>query len=497
MRKTPISNKRKVLLGFLAGAALPLSFSPFDFWIVAFISPPVLYLLTREGSVFGTVSIFYSFTLGTFLVGVHWIFFSIHDYGHASIFLSGFLVLLFVVLYSLMILPGGFIYARFFRGSDTLAMLAFISVWVISEWIRSWFLTGFPWLFLGYGAMGSWLVNFSPLLGVFGVSFISLYVSLNLLKLVQKKIDQHFFLAIFLLLLSPFLERWSFTNITGELSVSLLQGNVDQETKWRPENRRQIFKDYLDLSKSEQGRDLIVWPEASITYLRESISSELSVYGDSLNAKGTGLIFGIPSLTKDGEFQNTVLGIGKAEGSYKKRRLVPFGEFVPMENHLRGVISFFDLPMSRNIPGPSVQSPLAINGKNISSSICYEIAYPDLVRRADDDPAFILTVSNDTWFGSSIGPWQHLQLARMRALENERWLIRATNNGVTAVINSKGQVLASLPQFMTGVLRHDVEMRSGHTPFQSFGSWPILSIAFAVLIFCSSRIQKIKKSSGI
>ena len=168
-----------------------------------------------------------------------------------------------------------------------------------------------------------------------------------------------------------------------------------------------------------------------------------------------------------------------------------------MENHLRGVISFFDLPMSRNIPGPSVQSPLAINGKNISSSICYEIAYPDLVRRADDDPAFILTVSNDTWFGSSIGPWQHLQLARMRALENERWLIRATNNGVTAVINSKGQVLGSLPQFTRGVLRHDVEMRSGHTPFQSFGSWPILSIAFAVLIFCSNRTQKIKTGFGI
>ena len=163
---------------------MPLSLSPFDFWIVAFVSPPVLYLLTREGSVSASVSIFYSFTVGTFLVGVHWIFFSIHDYGHASIFLSGFLVLLFVVLYSLMILPGGFIYARFFRGSDSSAMLAFISVWVISEWIRSWFLTGFPWLFLGYGAMGSWLVNFSPLLGVFGVSFICLYVSLNLLKLV-------------------------------------------------------------------------------------------------------------------------------------------------------------------------------------------------------------------------------------------------------------------------------------------------------------------------
>ena len=162
MRKTPLSNKRKVLLGFLAGAALPLSLSPFDFWIVAFLSPPVLYLLTREGSVSAAVSIFYFYTLGTFLVGVHWIFFSINDYGHASIFLSGFLVLLFVVLYSLMILPGGFIYARFFRGSDTLAMLTFISVWVILEWIQ---LASY-WVslaFLGYGAMGSWLENFSPL----------------------------------------------------------------------------------------------------------------------------------------------------------------------------------------------------------------------------------------------------------------------------------------------------------------------------------------------
>ena len=182
MRKTLFYMKRKVFLGFLAGSAFFLSLSPFDFWMVALVSPAILYLLTRDGSVAEAVSIFYSFTLGTFLFGVHWIFFSINDYGHASIFLSGGLVLLFVILYSFMILPGGFIYARFYRSSDNLAILAFISVWVTSEWIRSWFLTGFPWLYLGYGAMGSWLENFSPFLGVFGVSFVCLYISLNLLK---------------------------------------------------------------------------------------------------------------------------------------------------------------------------------------------------------------------------------------------------------------------------------------------------------------------------
>lgn len=497
MRKTLFYMKRKVFLGFLAGSAFSLSLSPFDFWIVALVSPAILYLLTRDGSVAEAVFIFYSFTLGTFLFGVHWIFFSINDYGQASIFLSGGLVLLFVILYSFMTLPGGFIYARFYRSSDTLAMLAFISVWVISEWIRSWFLTGFPWLYLGYGTMGSWLENFSPFLGVFGVSFVCLYISLNLLKLFEKKKDWHFYFAILLLLLSPVLDRWSFTDVTGDLSVSLLQGNVDQNTKWHPENRRQIFVDYVELSKTEQGRDLIVWPEASLTFLRESIASELSIYGKNLGDEGTGLIFGIPSLTKDGYFQNTLLGIGRAEGTYIKRQLVPFGEFVPMEEHLRGIISFFDLPMSRNTPGPSVQSPLTINGSEFSSSICYEIAYPDLVRSADTDPAFILTVSNDTWFGSSIGPWQHLQLARMRALENERMLVRATNNGITAVISSQGQILASLPQFTRGVLRYDLEMRSGKTPFQRFGSWPILFIAVAILVFGAYRSQKIKTASGM
>ena len=168
-----------------------------------------------------------------------------------------------------------------------------------------------------------------------------------------------------------------------------------------------------------------------------------------------------------------------------------------MERHLRGIISFFDLPMSRNVPGPSVQSPLAINGTEFSSSICYEIAYPELVRIADIDPAFILTVSNDTWFGSSIGPWQHLQLARMRALENERMLVRTTNNGITAVISTRGQVLASLPQISRGVLRHDLEMRSGNTPFQRFGSWPILFSAVAILIFGAYRTQKIITASGM
>ena len=211
-------------------------------------------------------------------------------------------------------------------------MLAFISVWVISEWIRSWFLTGFPWLYLGYGAMGSWLENFSPFLGVFGVSFVCLYISLNLLKLFDKKIDWHFYFAISLLLLSPFLDRWSFTNITGNLSVSLLQGNVDQNTKWRPENRRQIFADYVELSKTEHGRDLIVWPEASLTFLKESIASELSVYGKSLDDKGTGLILGIPSLTEDGYFQNTLLGIGELRGLILKDSLCLSANLFPWKS---------------------------------------------------------------------------------------------------------------------------------------------------------------------
>ncbi|MBA59414.1 MAG: apolipoprotein N-acyltransferase [Gammaproteobacteria bacterium] len=480
----------RAVSAFISGALFPYSLSPYDFWIAAIVSPLWLYILTRYGKIRNSVSYFYLYSLGMFSVGVHWIFFSVHDYGNASDLLAGTLVFLFVVFYSLVSIPGGYVYARFFRDSDICSLLAFVSIWVLQEWIRSWLFTGFPWLYLGYGVMGTWLEKFSPFLGIFGVSFVVVYVSISFwLGFYKKNINWIVFPAL-LVFISPFLDRWEFSESIGKASVSLVQGNVDQHSKWSPENRQAIFRLYLDASQEELGRDIIIWPEASVTYLKQTIESQIKQLDKEAKDKQSALIFGVPSRTEDGYFQNSLMAIGQSEGHYIKRRLVPFGEYVPMEKYLRGLIAFFDLPMSRNSSGPVEQLALTFRGKSISSSICYEIAYPDLVRKAARNPVFLLTVSNDTWFGDSIGPWQHLQLARMRALENDRALIRATNNGITAVIDNRGKIVSSLPQFSEGILRDTIELRQGETPFHRFGSYPILILSILLLIIASARLEE-------
>ena len=178
---------------------------------------------------------------------------------------------------------------------------------------------------------------------------------------------------------------------------------------------------------------------------------------------------------------------GNGSGTYHKRRLVPFGEYVPLESLLRGVIQFFDLPMSHNVAGPAGQAPLFVGELPLSLSICYEVVYPDLVRATVADPALFVTISNDTWFGTSIGPWQHLQMARMRALENGRYMVRATNNGVTAVIDDRGRIQAQLPQFEPGVLRGEVRVMEGTTLYNRTGQLPWLILIAGMILLIGYR----------
>ena len=485
-----LAQNRRVLdlAAFGAGALFPFSLSPFDFWPLALAAPVVLFFATRTGSTGRSVVRFYLFNLGMFGVGVSWIFVSIHTYGGASIFLAAVLVGIFVAAYSLVSIPLAYVYSRFFRSTVFAGVCGFTGLWVLQEWVRSWFLTGFPWLFLGYGVMGTPLAQFAPYVGVFGVSLVTLIAALSLcLAFEQQKV--RWVLPFMLLLTGGFvLERIQLTEPDGSMTVSLVQGNVDQHVKWRPENRLPILNRYLDASEDEWGRDLIVWPEASITIFREFAGEYLDQLNHQGRSRGTTVVLGIPDRDADGRFQNSIIALGEGEGGYIKRRLVPFGEYVPLENILRGMISFFDLPMSRNRPGPSDQLPLQIGGRPVSASICYEVVYPELVREAARSPALLLTVSNDTWFGASIGPWQHLQMARMRALENGRAMVRATNNGVTAVIDHRGRLQATLPQFEAGILRHEVELRTGDTPFHRFGSRPTLAVSLLLLICIQGHV---------
>ena len=498
----------------VGGAILPLALSPFGFWVAAPISVALLYYSVADyrqpgSSTLRVVVRFYLYNLGMFGFGASWIYVSIHEFGNASPPLAASLVLLTVCGWSLVAIPQGFLYARYLRSGPWVSLVGFVALWVLQEWFRGWFLTGFPWLFVGYALIDTPLAGYGPAVGVFGMSFILVLVTCLVFHALFRVVRYRRVVLLFaagLLILSGFiLNGIRFTERQASLSVSLVQGNIDQRTKWLASSVIPVFDRYMGLTGDEWGRDLIVWPEAALTLFKDRAGKLLEPINALATRHGSTILLGIPDVEADmrksgadtAAYQNTVIALGRGDpaASYVKRRLVPFGEFVPFENQLRGVIDLLNLPMSRNRPGPPDQAPLMAGDLRLSVSICYEVAFPDLVRTTVHLPDLLVTVSNDTWFGDSIGPWQHLQMARMRALENGRSLVRSTNNGITAVINHRGQLVATLPRFEQGVLRSRVDIHHGETPFHRFGHLPVLSLCLAGLLL--ALMQPLMQPGGL
>ena len=270
---------------------------------------------------------------------------------------------------------------------------------------------------------------------------------------------------------------------TGDpIRVSLVQGNIEQSTKWDPDSRGLILNTYLTLSEDEWGREIVVWPEASLTFFRDMAIGVLGQISQHAESAGSSLILGLPDMDEDGHFLNAAIAIGGGNGEYFKKRLVAFGEYVPFEDQLRGLITFFNLPMSRNVPGPAEQPPLKAGELTISMSICYEIVFPELVRSQTESPDLLVTISNDTWFGASLGPDQHMQMAQARAMENGRYLLRSTNNGITGVVAPDGHVRVVLPRFEAGVLRAEVYVMDGDTPYRTIGDLPSVFLTMLVIV---------------
>jgi apolipoprotein N-acyltransferase len=441
----------------------------------------ILSWLLRDAPLRAGLCLFYLYGVGFYGVGVSWVFVSIHEHGAASTLLAALLGTLFVLALALFFLLQGYVYLRWCRSLPFGLSLGFATAWVAREWLLTWFLTGFPWLFAGYGFLESPMAGYGPVLGVLGITFLVAWQATLLAGLVlarpgsprlsggrDKGIAMTAVLAMWLV--GWALQQQSFVAPGPKtLRVSAVQGNIDQHSKWSRRMVGPIIKTYTDLSESEWPRELVFWPEASVTVFREYADEFLGPIAARARANGSALLLGIPDRDEQGRFLNSAIVVGAGQGRYVKRRLVPFGEYVPLESWLRGLIKVFDLPMSRNVSGPEDQPPLRVGDYLVSMSICYEVIYPELVRGSVAAPDLLVTISNDTWFGASLGPWQHLQMARMRALENGRYMVRATNNGVTAVIDEQGRITGQLPQFETGVLRADVPVMQGTTPYARWG----------------------------
>ncbi|MDY0207869.1 MAG: apolipoprotein N-acyltransferase [Pseudomonas sp.] len=480
-------------LSLAAGALITLTLAPFDLWPLVFMSCMVLYLglsqlSPRQAAVRG-----WWFGFGLFASGTSWVYVSIHDYGAASAPLALFLTVAFVAGLGLFLALFGWLWARFLRQDphSISNALAFAALWVVIEAFRGWFLTGFPWLYIGYSQLHGPLAGLAPLGGVWLISF-ALALSSVLLIILWKNKHLLSRLSAALLLIMTWglglgMQSYQWTQPSGKpLSVTAIQGNIEQNLKWDPAQIEAQLLLYQSLTLNAAPSDLVIWPETAVPVLKEQAQGYLDSMDRIISRQDSALITGLPLRQQDTHgdlrYYNAITTLGDSNGEYRKQKLVPFGEYVPLQDLLRGVIAFFDLPMSDFARGPSQQAPLNAKGYKIAPYICYEVVYPEFATELAAQSDILLTISNDTWFGTSIGPMQHLQMAQMRALEAGRWMIRATNNGVSALIDPRGEITVTVPQFQQAVLRGSVVPMQGLTPYLRWQSWPLILLCALCLI---------------
>ncbi|MGH8533381.1 MAG: apolipoprotein N-acyltransferase [Gammaproteobacteria bacterium] len=485
------------LASLAAGVILPLAFAPFELAPLAVLSLAALFYLWDEVSPRRAFWRGWLYGLGMLGTGVSWVQISIHQFGMPVLAFSvtvtaGFIA--FVALY-----PGliGALANRWFRVSAAARFLVVLpALWTLMEWFKGWVLTGFPWLNVGYSQVDTPLAGLAPVFGVYGVGF-AVALSAGLLCAMFRnpsRLGYPVFLSV-LWIAALVLGRvtWTEAQATKSLAVALIQGNVAQAMKWLPAERQATIDRYAGLTASFWGKvDVVVWPETAIPEFYTETTPYVRVLTERARQTGTELLLGVPYRDPDGErYYNAVTTIGRQAGIYRKRHLVPFGEYLPFPVLLGKLLDFLDIPMSSFSAGSRAQAPLVVAGVPVGVSICYEDAFGEEVIEQLPVARLLVNVSNDAWFGDSIAPHQHLEMARMRALEGGRFLLRATNNGISAVVDHRGKVVAQAPQFRPYTLKARVRARTGATPYVMFGNAPMVALAAgllaAALVFCRVR----------
>lgn len=487
------------VLALIAGALTTLSLTPFDIWPLALVSVGVFYQGLKQVTGGQAFLRGWCWGLGMFATGVSWVYISINVHGYAPPLLAGLLTALFVGGLGLIPALTAWVWARWARpvGQLWLACLGFAALWVAQEMFRAWFLTGFPWMNHGYAHTDTWLAGWAPVGGLWLTGFLSVLTACLLTEVGLWKRLASALAAVGVIasvwLGGLLLQQINWTEPAGEpLSVALIQADIAQARKWDPEHIDHTLRLYRDMSYAQGPVDLVVWPETAIPVLQSQAAFFVDSIAANLAEQGTTLITGIPVDEYEADsmrIYNGIMVAGTDANQYLKHKLVPFGEYVPLEGWLRGLIAFFDLPMSSFSRGPAVQEPLRAMGYSLAPFICYETVYPDFAARLAARSELLISISNDSWFGESIGPLQHLQMARMRSIESGRWMIRGTNNGVTALIDHRGEIKAHIPQFEQLALSGWVQPREGLTPYLRWRSWPIGLLVVAILLLCLIRRQ--------
>lgn len=482
--------KASRLVAFLFGALTTLVFAPAEWsWLAPIVTLPLLFLaLTLSPR--DAAGHFFCYGFGLFLTGTYWIYISVHVFGNAALWIAVLLMVGLSLIMACFLWLAGWLISRLSQGEPWLLLLVGPAAWVAIEWLRGWVLTGFPWLAHGYGQVDSLLAGWAPVLGVYGVSLMLLISTAAILATILTHGRERLIaLGIVILpwLLGGILKTVDWTEPYGEaVQASVLQAGIAQDQKWLAEKREETLAFYRDATLRMAKGDLVIWPEVAVPAVTDQVGPYLDTIESIARNRQQTVLFGILERNferADGRIFNSILALGAdSRQVYRKRHLVPFGEYFPVPASVREWMRMQSLPYSDMSAGDATQ-PLIVsaNGAKIASVICYEDAYGAEQLYAFPDADLILNISNDAWFGDSIAPHQHLQIARMRSLEVGRYSIRATNTGISAFIGADGKILQSGKQFVPEIMTRKVRLHRGATPYVSGGNWPVIGFCFAIL----------------
>jgi apolipoprotein N-acyltransferase len=487
-RLIQLPNWIQLTIALLAGGLIPFSFAPFNIWPLGIVGLSIFAILINQQTLKQVLWRSWWFGVGMYAVGVSWIYVSISGFGGAPAPLAAFLVLIFSFFMAACFSLPFYVFGRWFSSSKLSLLIAFPATWLLSEWLRTWLLTGFPWLFIGYADLTNWLSGWAPVVGVMGLSFFSVLTAGLLAQIIYQPGKSRRLIvgsiSVIVIWGAGFaLQKTEWTQVSSTpTSVAIVQPNVNQEDKWQNDFRDTNFDLLRTKTEPLWGHKLIIWPEAAIVQPYSTVLPFLNEMNRKAADSESGLITGIIFDDQEKEvYYNSVVTFGKAIGIHHKRRLVPFGEYVPFEP-LRNLIEFFNLPTSIISLGPEEQHGLKVDDLMIAPSVCYEVAFPDLIAKNAVDAQLLISVSNLGWFGDSLGRHQFMQMAQMRALETQHYYAYSTNNGPSAIFNRKGIITVQTKAFEQATLSGEIYATDGSTPFMRFGSLPMVLISIAGLV---------------
>ncbi len=516
-------NKGYYLLVLLAGAVTVFAFSPFTLFPLAWITPAILFFaLTRAQTRKQHFYLGWLYGIGLFGAGASWFFHSMYYFAHSPLLMAVAGAAFFVIIVALFStgLFGLLVFS--FRNTPliTRLLLFYPASWVLLEWFRGWFLTGFPWLYLGQSQVDTVFAGFAPITGVLGVSWSSALIAGAIVSFilgnsvnrmvhvkqsgnirphhaeVEEKLGakSRIFSALLIILLavsSYSLQGIDWTQTSGEpITASVLQGNIYQGDKFKPEQLAPTLTLYMDMTHKSKDSDLIVWPETALpTNFRFHMDDLIFPLQEFAKQHQLTIMLGGFYENEKGGVENSVLSITADNREiYSKQHLVPFGEYIPFLNYLRWLDEWIQLPYDNVAAGPD-KDTLLVSGKNgnegflAQMTICYEDAFGEEMIKSLPEAKLLINVTNDGWFTGSLEPYQHMQIARMRSIETGRYMVRSTNTGPSGIIDEKGKLVATAPIYTTAIITHKVQLFTGATPYVRWGNGLIVSLLSVILLF--------------